>query len=35
MTSRATNDVTGVHLGMLLWALIVGFSFPVVGLMTE
>lgn len=35
MTMRVTNDVTGVHLGMLLWALIVGFSFPVVGLMTE
>jgi drug/metabolite transporter (DMT)-like permease len=28
-------DVTRAHLGMLLWALIVGLSFPVVGLMSE
>jgi drug/metabolite transporter (DMT)-like permease len=28
-------DVTRAHLGMLLWAVIVGLSFPVVGLMSE
>ncbi|MCV0396021.1 MAG: DMT family transporter [Rhizobiaceae bacterium] len=29
------TSVTGAHLGMLLWALIVGASFPVVGLLGE
>jgi len=33
-TSTPANAAR-VHLGMLLWALIVGLSFPVVGLMTE
>lgn len=35
MMSSATQGVTRVHLGMLLWALIVGLSFPAVGLMSE
>lgn len=35
MMSNATQGVTRVHLGMLVWALIVGLSFPVVGLMSE
>lgn len=35
MMSNATQGVTRVHLGMLLWALIVGLSFPAVGLMSE
>ncbi len=29
------SSATGAHLGMLLWALIVGASFPVVGLLSE
>ncbi|WP_274426074.1 DMT family transporter [Chelativorans sp. YIM 93263] len=29
------TSVTGAHLGMLLWALIVGASFPVVGLLSD
>lgn len=29
------GNVTGAHSGMLLWALIVGASFPVVGLLSE
>jgi drug/metabolite transporter (DMT)-like permease len=29
------QDVTRAHLGMLLWVLIVGLSFPAVGLMSE
>ncbi|GGC80823.1 hypothetical protein GCM10010994_43550 [Chelatococcus reniformis] len=29
------RDVTRAHLGMLLWALIVGLSFPLVGLVSE
>lgn len=29
------SSVTGAHLGMLLWALIVGASFPVVGLLSD
>lgn len=29
------SSVTSMHLGMLLWALIVGASFPVVGLLSE
>lgn len=33
--SKATQGVTRAHLGMLLWALIVGLSFPAVGLMSE
>ena len=33
--SDAARRVKRAHLGMLLWALIVGMSFPVVGLMTE
>ncbi|HET8728610.1 MAG TPA: DMT family transporter [Alphaproteobacteria bacterium] len=41
MTSTATNPAeptqgaTHAHLGMLLWALFVGLSFPAVGLMSE
>ena len=35
MPSEATQGVARAHLGMLLWALIVGFSFPAVGLMSE
>ncbi|SDM29088.1 EamA-like transporter family protein [Modicisalibacter muralis] len=31
----ATQDMTRAHLGMLVWALIVGLSFPAVGLMSE
>ena len=30
-----TSSVWSAHLGMLLWALLVGFSFPAVGLLTE
>ena len=30
-----TQGVTRAHLGMLLWALFVGLSFPAVGLMSE
>ena len=33
--SDAAPRVKRAHLGMLLWALIVGVSFPVVGMMTE
>ncbi len=33
--SNTTQDVTRAHLGMLLWALVVGLSFPAVGLMSE
>ncbi len=33
--SNAAQSVVQVHLGMLLWALIVGLSFPAVGLMSE
>jgi drug/metabolite transporter (DMT)-like permease len=33
--SSATQDVTRAHLGMFLWVLIVGSSFPAVGLMSE
>lgn len=33
--SNATQGAARVHLGMLVWALIVGLSFPVVGLMSE
>ena len=33
--SNARQNVTRAHLGMLLWALFVGLSFPVVGLMSE
>lgn len=29
------SSVTGAHLGMLLWALIVGASFPIVGLLSD
>lgn len=29
------GDVTGAHLGMVLWAVIVGASFPMVGLLSE
>src|SRR5690554_2235405 len=29
------KEVTFAHLGMLLWALIVGLSFPIVGLINE
>ena len=35
MPSEATQGVARAHLGMLLWALIVGLSFPAVGLMSE
>lgn len=31
----AQQDTTHAHLGMLVWALIVGLSFPVVGLISE
>ena len=31
----ARKEATLAHLGMLLWALIVGLSFPIVGLITE
>jgi drug/metabolite transporter (DMT)-like permease len=33
--TNATQDITRAHLGMFLWALIVGSSFPAVGLMSE
>ncbi|WP_246226112.1 DMT family transporter [Chelativorans xinjiangense] len=33
--SEVTQDARGTHAGMLLWALIVGLSFPAVGLMSE
>ena len=33
--TRTLRGVTGAHLGMLLWALFVGLSFPAVGLMSE
>lgn len=33
--SDTTQDMTRAHLGMLVWALIVGLSFPAVGLMSE
>lgn len=35
MLSNATRGVSGAHLGMMLWALIVGLSFPAVGQITE
>jgi drug/metabolite transporter (DMT)-like permease len=35
MIASAPQAVTRAHLGMLLWALLVGLSFPAVGLMTE
>ncbi len=35
MLSNVTQGITGAHLGMMLWALIVGLSFPAVGLITE
>lgn len=35
MTSNATQEAARVHLGMLVWTLIVGLSFPVVGFMSE
>ena len=33
--TEAKRGTTGAHLGMLLWALFVGLSFPAVGLMSE
>ncbi|WP_417781244.1 DMT family transporter [Stutzerimonas xanthomarina] len=33
--TEAKHGTTGAHLGMLLWALFVGLSFPAVGLMSE
>jgi drug/metabolite transporter (DMT)-like permease len=33
--SNTTQGLTRAHLGMLLWALFVGLSFPAVGLMSE
>ena len=33
--TNTTQGVTRAHLGMLLWALFVGLSFPAVGLMSE
>jgi drug/metabolite transporter (DMT)-like permease len=35
MVIDVNQDVRRAHLGMLLWALIVGLSFPVVGLMSK
>jgi len=35
MPSNAGRGLSGAHLGMMLWALIVGLSFPAVGQMTE
>jgi len=32
---KTSTSLTGAHLGMLLWALIVGASFPAVGLLSE
>lgn len=32
---KTSTSITGAHLGMLLWALIVGASFPAVGLLSE
>lgn len=33
--TKTIRGVTGAHLGMVLWALFVGLSFPAVGLMSE
>lgn len=35
MPANTTKNMMGAHFGMLLWALIVGLSFPAVGLMSE
>ncbi|MGF1620225.1 MAG: DMT family transporter [Rhodomicrobiaceae bacterium] len=35
MTRNMTQGITGAHLGLLVWALIVGLSFPAVGQITE